>query len=992
MVHHVDSCPHVRCRIVWMSLISLAVAAAASQARAGPPMTRAEAVAFLLDPESGIDLTKVTNIWSPFVDFSALGPGFEGLLPAGSSIAPAYLNTLPFPGSTVDVPIASYFFWVDDSPKGEFTHATRFVLVDATSGALGETQQGWWPLIDTGGGQVAYFERDVDRTSAFAAGADNPDGLIFGFAFPPAALPPLEDPPKREGEPANSCALVVRAGADAYMSRNVDRFVNDLKNVEGVPQDRIKKVNDGNQATEQQFCDALDALATMDPPCEKILIRWTGHGAKGSLAMKDSELTAEELCDKLMELAQLGVPVCMVINACHSGSMLEGAFSDWDLPAGSSIITSCTADETSWAGKHNDESTDPATEFDESVFLFAFSQCKNDSEAPPDGADDDEDGYVSDREALDWVQTVLPCYDFKGQGGNSYPGGAAPDGQPAGDVTTPQSVQFDGPTCDRVIAKLERGIDKLDRALIKLAILPPDPPQDLLEIILGEVIEQLDDTIVQLESAITQLEQIRDGGGGNCPSSPPIDPIILKLEAVIDLLERAIEKLQFILDNPSLPPDQVAGILDQVIAQLEGAIGLLESAIEQLVPTPTPCPADIAPTTGICETDGDGTVGPGDLGELLANWGSSPSNVCADIAPVGAPDGAVGPGDLGELLANWGACPTLICGGDTTHSFSDQIVPGIGVACASDDITTFNAFARSYEISNFTVCSVQVGIQGNSNSFPLCATCTIYSDIDGGNPRAPDIDLFPLRIARFDIPLGFSGIIDVEVVPLALTSATLVVEIAVDPGVDGGVWPGSNSFGESAPTWLRAPSCLFNEFVTMASIGFPQTHWVQHINGFNSNLKAQECSLFCGDAICDATEDCASCEVDCGQCPPSPPNDNCDSAQPITLGSFSFSNLGATSDGPAPCGLLGSDIWFDFVAPFPGAIVIDTFGSGFDTVLAAYDGCGCPVGPLLTCNDDANDTVQSQIIFNVLPGQCYKVQLGGFNGDEGIGVINVDQP
>jgi hypothetical protein len=69
------------------------------------------------------------------------------------------------------------------------------------------------------------------------------------------------------------------------------------------------------------------------------------------------------------------------------------------------------------------------------------------------------------------------------------------------------------------------------------------------------------------------------------------------------------------------------------------------------------CAADISPVNNpdVCG-DGDGTVGAGDLGELLANWGACPG-CCADLAPAGAPDGVVNAADLGELLANWGACP-----------------------------------------------------------------------------------------------------------------------------------------------------------------------------------------------------------------------------------------------------------------------------------------------------------------------------------------------
>jgi len=52
------------------------------------------------------------------------------------------------------------------------------------------------------------------------------------------------------------------------------------------------------------------------------------------------------------------------------------------------------------------------------------------------------------------------------------------------------------------------------------------------------------------------------------------------------------------------------------------------------------CPADL---------DGDGVVGSGDLGQLLAAWGGTGP---ADLDG----DGAVGSGDLGELLAAWGPC------------------------------------------------------------------------------------------------------------------------------------------------------------------------------------------------------------------------------------------------------------------------------------------------------------------------------------------------
>jgi hypothetical protein len=249
------------------------------------------------------------------------------------------------------------------------------------------------------------------------------------------------------------------------------------------------------------------------------------------------------------------------------------------------------------------------------------------------------------------------------------------------------------------------------------------------------------------------------------------------------------------------------------------------------------------------------------------------------------------------------------------------------------------------------------------------------------------------------------------------------------------------------------------------------------------------------DSICanEAISKCPGCDVG------GPPNDECRDRIPIGNGTTTFSNIGATTDGPSPCGALGSDIWYNYTANFTGTLVVDTFGSPFDTVLAAYDGCECdqgsanvcdtpgvcgtyvecgtgtpfncicwttdqgalcfqdffcagltpcvggdcppgfacvfdsccgvdvcveiikcdvgaaqkgqtpkgsgktgsgayisaeggvsggPTGNLLACNDDTNG-LQSQISFPVVAGNCYKIQLGGFNGAQGNGVINI---
>lgn len=70
-----------------------------------------------------------------------------------------------------------------------------------------------------------------------------------------------------------------------------------------------------------------------------------------------------------------------------------------------------------------------------------------------------------------------------------------------------------------------------------------------------------------------------------------------------------------------------------------------ESAIEidSITFTPSACATD---------ADGDGVTGTGELGALLARWGSELPGGPADVDG----DGVVGSDDLAALLATWGAC------------------------------------------------------------------------------------------------------------------------------------------------------------------------------------------------------------------------------------------------------------------------------------------------------------------------------------------------
>ncbi|MEA3200562.1 MAG: trimeric autotransporter adhesin [Thermoplasmata archaeon] len=84
------------------------------------------------------------------------------------------------------------------------------------------------------------------------------------------------------------------------------------------------------------------------------------------------------------------------------------------------------------------------------------------------------------------------------------------------------------------------------------------------------------------------------------------------------------------------------------------------------------------------------------------------------------------------------------------------------------------------------------------------------------------------------------------------------------------------------------------------------------------------------------------------------------------------------------CGtsITGGTVWFKFVARHSGTARISTWGSDYNTVLAAYSGTSLG-SPQVTCNNDDSGTTQSHIEFTCVAGQEYRIQVGGLNGATG---------
>jgi len=81
--------------------------------------------------------------------------------------------------------------------------------------------------------------------------------------------------------------------------------------------------------------------------------------------------------------------------------------------------------------------------------------------------------------------------------------------------------------------------------------------------------------------------------------------------------------------------------------------------------------------------------------------------------------------------------------------------------------------------------------------------------------------------------------------------------------------------------------------------------------------------------------------------------------------------------------------WWQWTAPGPGALTVDTFGSNFDTFLTATTGPTVDSTTTIAANDDTGG-FQSQVAFAVVPGTTYQFAVDGFGGATGDITFNLN--
>jgi hypothetical protein len=118
-----------------------------------------------------------------------------------------------------------------------------------------------------------------------------------------------------------------------------------------------------------------------------------------------------------------------------------------------------------------------------------------------------------------------------------------------------------------------------------------------------------------------------------------------------------------------------------------------------------------------------------------------------------------------------------------------------------------------------------------------------------------------------------------------------------------------------------------------------------------------------------------------------PPNDDFAAGAPLTgtSGSVTGTNTGATRQAGEPVHFAAgtTSIWYRWTPAASGLAVVDTVGSSFDTLLAAYTGSTLTTLTRVAADGDSAGGLRSRIRFTADAGVTYHLALDGAGGASG---------
>ncbi len=126
--------------------------------------------------------------------------------------------------------------------------------------------------------------------------------------------------------------------------------------------------------------------------------------------------------------------------------------------------------------------------------------------------------------------------------------------------------------------------------------------------------------------------------------------------------------------------------------------------------------------------------------------------------------------------------------------------------------------------------------------------------------------------------------------------------------------------------------------------------------------------------------------------------DSCEGAIDVQTGTTGGCTQEATPDAVPQCAgnsntTSGKGVWMAWTPACSGNVIIDTFGSDFDTVLSVHTACPSQANPAqVTCGDDTGTgNLYSTVTFNYTAGTRYLINVRGFSTAAGNFVLRINE-
>ena len=168
-----------------------------------------------------------------------------------------------------------------------------------------------------------------------------------------------------------------------------------------------------------------------------------------------------------------------------------------------------------------------------------------------------------------------------------------------------------------------------------------------------------------------------------------------------------------------------------------------------------------------------------------------------------------------------------------THSATQAITAFNSVSCNAGGLHAENSYYRTFDLSffgitdPFDITAVEIGIEtavGAGGTQPL--TVNIYSNTNmlalGAPLSSQNYSIADQALSILSLPISAS-----------ILTGEFTIEILTPDGQLAGnsFFIGSNADGQTAPSYLRAPSCGVVNPLDTAAIGFANMHIVMNVAG-----------------------------------------------------------------------------------------------------------------------------------------------------------------